>query len=112
MLMWSVSWLCIAMIYVNLIFPTGTPVWLAVAGGISFAYYLSLYIVGYLKTFHWRDGKRRFLGGLVLQILLIPVFSVMEAIGVIYGLMSPPRGFYIVQKEINTQPISLLPADS
>jgi egghead protein (zeste-white 4 protein) len=32
MVMWSVSWLCIAMVYINLLYPTGTPVWLAIAG--------------------------------------------------------------------------------
>ncbi len=100
MLMWSVSWLCIAMVYVNLFFPTGTPVWLAMAGGVSFAYYVCLYLVGYVKTFNREDGNGRFLFGLLFQILLIPVFSIMEASAVLYGLISPPKGFYIVQKEV------------
>ena len=100
MVMWSLSWLCIAMVYVNLIYPTGTPVWLAIAGGLSFAYFVCLYLVGYIKTFRWENGKRRFIVGLLVQLLLIPVFSLMEATAVFYGLISPPKGFYIVQKEV------------
>ena len=74
MIMWSLSWLCIGMIYVNFFYPTGTPVWLAIAGGISFSYFVCLYMVGYIKTFYGKYGKLRFVGGLLAQILLIPVF--------------------------------------
>jgi hypothetical protein len=56
--------------------------------------------VGYIKTFDWRDSPVRFLLGLLVQLLLVPVFSVMEGIGVLYGLLAPPKGFYIVQKEL------------
>ena len=101
MVMWSVSWLCIAMVYINLLYPTGTPVWLAVAGGVSFAYYVTLYLVGYFKTFDWHAGRARFLSGLLVQILFIPIFSLMEGAGVLYGLLAPPKGFYIVQKEVD-----------
>jgi egghead protein (zeste-white 4 protein) len=101
MLLWSLSWLCITMVYLNFIVPTGTPVWLAVVGGVSFFYYVSLYILGYLRTFEPRkEGWVRYLGRFALQIVFIPIFSVMEAAGVLYGLISPPRDFFVVQKEI------------
>ena len=45
MLLGSVSGLCNLMVYVNVIFPTGTPAWLANSGGISLAYYVSLYAI-------------------------------------------------------------------
>lgn len=100
MLLWSVSWLCNLMVYANVIFPTGTPAWLAICGGLSFAYYLSLYLIGFLRSFDGRASKRRFLGLLLAQLVGVPVFSALEAAGVLYGLLSPPKGFYIVQKEI------------
>jgi egghead protein (zeste-white 4 protein) len=100
MVLWSVSWLCNVMIYVNLIYPTGTPLWLAMSGGLSFAYYVSLYVMGYLRTFDWRASPRQYFAGLLAQIVLVPVFTVTEAAGVIYGLLFPPKEFYIVQKEM------------
>src|SRR5207237_3402241 len=33
-----------------------------------------------------------------LQIALIPFFSIVEALGVIYGLLSPDSGFHIINK--------------
>lgn len=101
MCLWSISWLCILMVYLNLLYPTGTPPWLAIVGGVSFAYYVFLYLVGFWRTFDRRKDKQHMVLYLVAQTLLIPVFSLMEAAGVFYGLISPPRSFDIVQKEIN-----------
>ncbi|MEQ8677181.1 MAG: glycosyltransferase family 2 protein [Aggregatilineales bacterium] len=100
MTMWSLSWLCIVMVFINLVYPTGTPAWLAIIGGISFFYYVTLYLIGFFRTFEVKDGLARFIVLMILQVVLIPVFSTMESIGVIYGLVKPPKGFYIVQKEI------------
>lgn len=100
MVLWSLSWLCIVMVYVNFLYPTGTPTWLAVMGGVSFLYYVSLYIIGYLRTFNHQKHWGRYLGGLLAQIILIPFFSIMEGAGVLYGLLSPPRDFFIVKKEV------------
>ncbi len=100
MSMWSMSWMCLAMVAVNLVYSTGTPAWLAMIGGVSFFYYVTLYLVGFFRTFDLKDGILRFVMLMVLQVLLIPLFSVLESAGVIYGLVKPPKGFYIVQKEI------------
>ncbi|MBL8154551.1 MAG: hypothetical protein JNM70_10230 [Anaerolineae bacterium] len=48
-------------------------------------------------TLYFRSGR------FVLQVAFIPIFSVMEAAGVLYGLISPPRDFFVVQKEISAQ---------
>ena len=34
----------------------------------------------------------------MLQVLLIPVFTVMEASAVVYGLARPERRFHVVEK--------------
>ena len=97
--LWSVSWLCLALVYANFLYPTGTPTWIAVCGGLSFLYYVMLYMIGFLRTYDREKLGYRFYPLLVVQVLLIPLFSAMESAGVIYGLISPPKDFYIVKKE-------------
>ncbi len=99
MVLWSISWFCILMVFVNIVYPTGTPLWLGLTGGLSFSYYVLLYLVGYVRSFDWRGAGLAFAARLVLQVLLIPFFAALEGIGVIYGLVNPPKDFYIVQKE-------------
>lgn len=99
MLMWSLSWSCPLMVIVNLLYPTATPLWLGIGGGVSFAYTVWMYVVGFICTFDRADLKERYVGLLAAQILLVPLFSVMESVAVLYALLSPPKDFYIVQKE-------------
>jgi egghead protein (zeste-white 4 protein) len=103
MLMWSTCWLSITMVYVNLFIPTGTPVWLGIIGGLSFSYYVLLYLVGYFATFYGQLPRQEFAWHLVEQVALIPFFSMMEGAGALYGLALPPKDFYIVQKEVSPQ---------
>lgn len=102
MLMWSTCWLSLLMVYLNLLIPSGASPWLAVAGGASFSYYAALYVIGFLSTFPGRLSNRELLVRLLQQILLIPLFSALEGAGAVYGLISPPKDFYIVQKEISS----------
>lgn len=102
MLMWSLSWLCPLVTVVNLLYPTGTPLPLSLLAGLTFIYNVSMYVLGFLVTYHPQDGRRRFVQLLILQVLLIPFFSLMEGAAVIYGLIKPPAGFFIVQKEDDT----------
>ena len=98
---WSVSWLCILMVIVNFIYPTTTPLWLAIPAGISFTFYVFLYVIGFWRTFERRKDTRHRAAYFFGQVLLIPLFSMMEAAGAIYGLVSPPKEFDIVQKQVN-----------
>ncbi len=99
MVLWSVSWFCIFMVFANIVYPTGTPLWLGLTGGLSFSYYVLMYLIGYIRSFDWRGAGWSFAGRLVLQVALIPFFAALEGVGVIYGLVNPPKDFYIVQKE-------------
>jgi GGDEF domain-containing protein len=96
--LWSISWFCIFMVFFNIVYPTGTPLWLGVTGGLSFSYYVLLYVIGYIRSFDWRGAWGVFLWRGLLQIALIPVFSALEGAGVIYGLVAPPKDFYVVHK--------------
>jgi egghead protein (zeste-white 4 protein) len=100
MLMWSFSWMCPVMVIVNFIFPTGTPVWLGILAGLAFIYTVLMYVLGFMITFRPAQiGRRRYALLLGAQILGVPLFSVMESVAILYGLILPPKGFYIVQKE-------------
>ena len=58
------------------------------------------YCLGFALTFSLRDGVARYLVLLFLQLLLQPVFAVMEIGGVVFAIVSPPtKGFFVVQKE-------------
>lgn len=98
MLAWTFSWLSLLTSFLNLIAPTPTPLWLGLLGGATLAAYLGLYLVGFGMTFRGRLPRGEQLKRLVLQVVLLPVFSFMEACGVLYGLVSPPKDFYVVRK--------------
>jgi beta-1,4-mannosyltransferase len=99
MLMWSLGWTCPVMVVINLIYPTGTPLWLGIGGGIAFAFTVWMYVVGFICTYDQAELKERYFFLLAAQILLVPLFSVMESVAVLYSLFFPPKDFYIVQKE-------------
>lgn len=98
MLAWTFSWLSLLTSFLNLLAPTPTPLWLGLLGGATLAAYLGLYLVGFSMTFGGRLPRGELLKRLVLQVALLPVFSFMEACGVLYGLVSPPKDFYVVRK--------------
>lgn len=101
MFMWSTSWLCLVMTIVNILYPTGTPLWLSLLAGLAFIYNVMMYLIGFFMTYRLSDGRLRYAGLLLMQIALIPVFSLMEGAAVIYALINPPSDFFIVQKEVN-----------
>jgi egghead protein (zeste-white 4 protein) len=58
------------------------------------------YTLGFLKTYSLSDGLIRYIVLLYLQLVLQPIFALMEIAGVIAAILSPPvKGFHIVQKE-------------
>jgi hypothetical protein len=58
------------------------------------------YVLGFAKTFSIKDGILRYGILFVLQLILQPVFSVMEITGVVCAIVSPPfKAFHIVKKE-------------
>ena len=100
MAMWSTSWLCLAMTVFNCLYPTGTPLWLSLLAGLTFVYNVSMYAFGLRWTWEPGTHPRGFARLMALQIVLVPVFAMMEGAAVIYSLVSPPRDFFIVQKEV------------
>ena len=61
------------------------------------------YLTGFVKTFDIGDGPIRYLVLLYVQIIMIPIFSSLEAIGTVCAIVSPPiGGFHVVEKESNS----------
>jgi hypothetical protein len=58
------------------------------------------YILGFVKTFDMGDGVVRYFVLLFVQLVLQPIFSLMEVAGVLSAIISPPVGsFHVVEKE-------------
>lgn len=66
----------------------------------SLAFYVMLYVVGAMAnmdeqgTWSWGETVKWY----VLQVVLVPVFSMVEASAVVYALVKPETGFHVVKK--------------
>ena len=74
-------------------------------GSICFAWYLTMYTMGLrlnLAALEDETGvplRRRYRGlAYVAQIVLVPVFGVVEGFAVLYGIVRPERGFTVITK--------------
>lgn len=99
-LLWAISWLSVLYTYLNLLSGVLTPWWVQLGGNFIFSFYMVEYLVG-LKLnldnyppLSTGETARYY----ALQVLLIPVFQVLEGIGVVYGLVKPELGFHVVLK--------------
>ncbi len=102
-LLWSLSWIGIQVTYINLFAGQRTPFPIQVAGNFAFATYIVAYLLGLTINLANLDSEFRLSrwqrpGLYLLQIGLIPVFSALESLGVLYGLVRPDSGFHVVQK--------------
>ena len=62
------------------------------------------YMLGFLWSIDINEGFVRWCILLFLQLILQPVFAILEISGVVYAILSPPiDGFHIVQKERSAQ---------
>lgn len=98
--LWAVSWISVLYTYLNLLSGVLTPWWIQLGGNFIFAYYVVQYVVGLkLNLDNYPPfGGRQTLRFYVLQVIFIPVFQVLEGIGVVYGLVKPEVGFHVVLK--------------
>lgn len=101
MITWGLSPMSLIPILTSIIYPTVSPLPLTIMFGVFFGTYIWTYIFGFFHNFRVTPVNMIFL--FPLQIVLIPVFSLMEMCGVIYALLFPPKGFHIVNKKV--QPI-------
>lgn len=98
--LWAVSWMGMVYTYVNLFTGFRTGALVSVLGDFSFSLYLTSYLLGLYVNLRDRPKlpmlhRARLY---VLQIVLLPVFTLLEAAGVVYALARPERGFHVIKK--------------
>lgn len=98
MISWGLSPLSLIPIFTSATIPTVSPFSLVIIFGVFFGTYIWTYLFGFFHNFDL--SCKTVLLFLPLQIILIPVFSLMEISGVIYGALCPPKSFHIVDKRI------------
>ncbi len=98
---WSVSWVGVAATYANFLVGVEIPFVVRILGNFAFAVYVLLYLAGMAVQLHLEDTRSRPTKWLhyAAVVLLIPVFSVLEGLGVIYAVASPDvTSFHVVKK--------------
>lgn len=97
---WSISWIGILYLYVNLATGFGVPLWVQSTGNVAFAVYIMSYVIGLRTNLENLPpiGPLRTAFLYVAQVVLIPAFALLEAAGVLYGLVRPETGFHVIRK--------------
>ncbi len=96
---WSVSWLAIVYTYLNLFTGYYTHPAVQAVGNLAFASFLTIYLVGLRANLRLRGvGKRKALLLYFVQALCMPIFSTLEGLSVLYGIVKPETGFHVIQK--------------
>jgi egghead protein (zeste-white 4 protein) len=94
--LWAISWMGQLITYLNFFVDPA----IRYIGNACFAYYVTQYVLG-LRVNLDHYGETNVLRRLRLYVsllVLLPVFSILEAAGVVYGLVKPETGFHVVKK--------------
>jgi len=88
---------------INLFTGYYTPLIPRVLGAVVMAWYVNCYLTGLWLNLRGmpadvRPGRGMRLLLTVGQVLLLPVFGILEGLGVLYALVKPERGFHVVKK--------------
>lgn len=104
--LWSVSWLGAAYTIANLFLGLRTPPVLHALADLALATYVMNYLVGLHVNLRERPviAWPRRAGLYLAQLVLVPAFTVIEAAGVLAGMLRPERGFHVVDKSAGDQP--------
>lgn len=100
MFLWTVGWTGFAYSLLHVFSGVAVPRGLAIVGDAIFAVFVTNYLLGLWVSLSMREGIRalRRIGYFVLQAVMIPIFTLLEASAVVYSLISPERRFHVVHK--------------
>jgi beta-1,4-mannosyltransferase len=115
--LWSVAWMAILYTYLNYAMGWHTMPVIQAIGNISFASYILIYVIGLRTALAMLPGV-----GLVRKVVLYAaqvagmlVFPALEAAGVVYALVRPIDGFYVMPKQmtpgVHRRPAAYVQAD-
>ncbi len=104
-LLWSFSWLVILYTIVNILHPIRVPLVVGILASLAFATYILMYLIGYAVNVRYVaiSLPRKVAYG-VLQVALIPVCALLEAAGVLYGLLDRTLDFHVIRKSVQLVP--------
>jgi len=100
----TLTWMLapLGLLYTYAHFLWGFPVrgWIAWCANIALASFIVLYLVGLKANLdeHGVTNRLKRLGWYAAQVILLPVYSLMESTGVAYALVRPHAGFHVVKK--------------
>ena len=100
--LWAVSWFAMVYTYINIFTGYTTNAVITFLGDFSFAMYSMSYVLGLFVNLRDRPRLpfRRQFGLYLLQVVLLPLFTMLEAAGVLYALLRPERGFHVIGKDV------------
>lgn len=99
-ILWALAPFSLLYTFVHFFYGFSIPGWIHFFANFSFAFFAALYLIGLkanMDEHHVRGFFRRS-GWVIAQILLIPIFSIMEAIGILMAIFKPHPGFHVVKK--------------
>jgi len=101
MIVWSVGWMALLYAVIRIFSGVIVPEPIAWLGDVVFATYVTNYTLGgWVSLVDKGVGILDRLRYLTLQIVLVPVFTFLEAGAVVYALARPETGFHVVRKTL------------
>jgi egghead protein (zeste-white 4 protein) len=103
-LAWGLCWLVVAYTIINLYVGYTPPPLIRLLANLNFTYYICCYIVG--TRANLIDNPAGFWGSLkwyTRAIAGLPYILVVEATGILLGILAPDRGFHVIQKNRRPQ---------
>lgn len=99
-LLWGAAPLAVIYTFVHATFGSEVHDSIRILADVSFASLLTLYVVGLRANLNAAEITNPIhrAGWLVLQLVLAPIFGVIESIGVVAGVVRPVGGFHVVAK--------------
>ena len=99
-ILWALAPFATVYTIIHLFYGFSHPWWVTFLANYSFASFATLYLIG-LKANLDESGVERIwkrVGWFIAQTILLPVFNVMEGIGVLAAIFKPTQGFHVVRK--------------
>lgn len=98
---WTFSPLSLIVVIFTAITGDETPIVYSTVLGFSFGLFLLSYVIGFFYNFDLNKlNLLQIIGLFILQIIMIPYFSIIETLGILNGIFQCGRNqFYIVNKE-------------
>jgi len=98
---WTLSCIGIVYTFANLFLGLYTNVAVAWLAAICFGWYMATYVYGLHLNLRFARTKYAWWKRAVLyaaQVLLMPLYGVLEATGVFFAMVKPERGFHVIEK--------------